>query len=683
MTYTIKNKMLNLEYLNNLNEKQKEAVSTIDGPLLIVAGAGSGKTRVLTSRIAHIISKKKAFPSQILAVTFTNKAAKEMQQRVSNIIKLKSSGLPWLGTFHSISAKILRKHAKAVGLNSNFSILDQDDQQRLIKNICKGENIDIKKISPNFILSVIDRWKNNGWYPEDVKIKSKDIFEKSILNLYKIYQTKLIGLNACDFGDLILHCVKIFEKNDDIREIYSKNFKYILVDEYQDTNKIQSKWLNYLSLEYKNICCVGDDDQSIYSWRGAEIKNFLQFDKMYSDTKIIRLEKNYRSTQNILTAASELIKNNENRVGKNLYTNGNEGELIYLDCFKNGKDEATGLGDKLEKLKKNYSLNNVAILVRAIFQTREFEERFLKIGMPYRIIGGIKFYERSEIKDCVAYLRVITQGKDDLAFERIINVPKRSIGDTTLKQINDFAKKNGYNLELASNKLIELNKIKPKTKIGLSTLLNLLNKWRNDFNKDKNHIKILQTILDESGYSKMLKDKKDFENENRLENIKELLNAMKEFDNLESFLDHVSLSTSIDKEWEGQKVNLMTIHASKGLEFDVVFLPGWEEGLFPHQKSIEEKGESGLEEERRLAYVGITRARKIVNISFSMSRFFQGDWIESISSRFVNELPETNIKKNDLFSNDDDNDQFDFNQDVDYENEIKSPGWIRYQKRLK
>ena len=683
MTYTIKNKMLNLEYLNNLNEKQKEAVSTIDGPLLIVAGAGSGKTRVLTSRIAHIISKKKAFPSQILAVTFTNKAAKEMQQRVSNIIKLKSSGLPWLGTFHSISAKILRKHAKAVGLNSNFSILDQDDQQRLIKNICKGENIDIKKISPNFILSVIDRWKNNGWYPEDVKIKSKDIFEKSILNLYKIYQTKLIGLNACDFGDLILHCVKIFEKNDDIREIYSKNFKYILVDEYQDTNKIQSKWLNYLSLEYKNICCVGDDDQSIYSWRGAEIKNFLQFDKMYSDTKIIRLEKNYRSTQNILTAASELIKNNENRVGKNLYTNGNEGELIYLDCFKNGKDEATGLGDKLEKLKKNYSLNNVAILVRAIFQTREFEERFLKIGMPYRIIGGIKFYERSEIKDCVAYLRVITQGKDDLAFERIINVPKRSIGDTTLKQINDFAKKNGYNLELASNKLIELNKIKPKTKIGLSTLLNLLNKWRNDFNKDKNHIKILQTILDESGYSKMLKDKKDFENENRLENIKELLNAMKEFDNLESFLDHVSLSTSIDKEWEGQKVNLMTIHASKGLEFDVVFLPGWEEGLFPHQKSIEEKGESGLEEERRLAYVGITRARKIVNISFSMSRFFQGDWIESISSRFVNELPETNIKKNDLFSNDDDNGQFDFNQDVDYENEIKSPGWIRYQKRLK
>ncbi len=675
--------MLNLEYLNNLNEKQKEAVSTLDGPLLIVAGAGSGKTRVLTSRIAHIVSQGKAFPNEILAVTFTNKAAKEMQNRVSNIIKLKTGGLPWLGTFHSISAKILRKHAKAVGLNSNFSILDQDDQQRLIKNICKGENIDIKKISPNFILSVIDRWKNSGWYPENVKIKSKDIFEKSILNLYKIYQNKLVGLNACDFGDLILHCVKIFENNEDIRQIYSKNFKYILVDEYQDTNIIQSKWLNYLSSENKNICCVGDDDQSIYSWRGAEIKNFLQFDKIYNNTKIIRLEKNYRSTQNILTAASKLIKNNENRVGKNLYTNSNEGELIYLDCFKSGKDEAIGLGDKLEKLKESWSLNNVAILVRAIFQTREFEERFLKIGMPYRIIGGIKFYERSEIKDCIAYLRVISQSKDDLSFERIINVPKRSIGNTTLKQINDFAKKNSCNLETASKNLIELNKIKPKTKIGLIGLLNLLDKWRLDFSKNKNHIKLLQTVLDESGYSRMLKDKKDFENENRLENIKELLNAMKEFDNLESFLDHVSLSTSIDKEWEGQKVNLMTIHASKGLEFDVVFLPGWEEGLFPHQKSIEEKGEAGLEEERRLAYVGITRAKKIVNISFSMSRFYQGDWIESLSSRFVNELPEENIKKNHFFNNDDESDQFDFNQDVEFENEIKSPGWIRYQKRLK
>ena len=675
--------MLNLEYLSNLNEKQKEAVSTLDGPLLIVAGAGSGKTRVLTSRIAHIVSQSKAFPNEILAVTFTNKAAREMQNRVSNIIKLKTGGLPWLGTFHSISAKILRKHAKAVGLNSNFSILDQDDQQRLIKNICKGENIDIKKISPNFILSVIDRWKNNGWYPENVKIKSKDIFEKSILNLYKIYQAKLVGLNACDFGDLILHCVKIFENNEDIRKIYSKNFKYVLVDEYQDTNKIQSKWLNYLSSENKNICCVGDDDQSIYSWRGAEIKNFLQFDKTYNNTKIIRLEKNYRSTQNILTAASKIIKNNENRVGKNLYTNSNEGELIYLDCFKSGKDEAIGVGDKLEKLKESYSLNNVAILVRAIFQTREFEERFLKIGMPYRIIGGIKFYERSEIKDCIAYLRVISQSKDDLSFERIINVPKRSIGNTTLKQINEFGKKNGCNLETSSKKLIELNKIKPKTKIGLIGLLNLLDKWRFDFSKNKNHIKLLQTVLDESGYSKMLKDKKDFENENRLENIKELLNAMKEFDNLESFLDHVSLSTSIDKEWEGQKVNLMTIHASKGLEFDVVFLPGWEEGLFPHQKSIEEKGEAGLEEERRLAYVGITRAKKIVNISFSMSRFYQGDWMESLASRFVNELPEENIKKNDFFNNNDESDQFDFNQDVEFENEIKSPGWIRYQKRLK
>ena len=465
--------------------------------------------------------------------------------------------------------------------------------------------------------------------------------------------------------------------------MYSKNFKYILVDEYQDTNFIQSKWLNYLAKHNKNICCVGDDDQSIYSWRGAEIKNFLDFDKIYENTKIIRLEKNYRSTQNILSVASQLIKNNQSRVGKNLYTNGEKGELVSLNCFRSGKDEAIGLGDQIEKLKKNYPLNNVAILVRAIFQTREFEERFLKIGLPYRIIGGTKFYERAEIKDCVAYLRIIYQSQDDLSFERVINNPKRSIGDTTIKQINEFAKKNKCSLEIASKKLIEKNLIKPKTKIGLNSFLNFTNKWRNDFNVKKiGHIKLLQIILDESGYSEMLKNKKDLENENRLENIKELLNAMKEFDNLDSFLDHVALATSIDQDWKGQKVNLMTMHASKGLEFDVIFLPGWEEGLFPHQKSIEEKGENGLEEERRLAYVGITRAKKIANISFSMNRFYQGDWIDSLASRFIDELPNENIEKNNFFEANQNKD-FDLNQDIEYENEIKSPGWIRYQKRIK
>ena len=675
--------MLNLEYLKNLNEKQKKAVLHLKGPLLIVAGAGSGKTRVLTSRIAHIIKDKKAFPNQILAVTFTNKAAKEMQIRVSNILKKEATGLSWLGTFHSISAKLLRQHASAVGLNANFTIIDQDDQVRLIKNICKSENIDIKKISSKYILSIIDNWKNKGWYPDDVILKKKDILEKGFLKIYKIYQLKLINLNACDFSDLILHCVKIFDKNSDIVKLYSKNFKYILVDEYQDTNLIQSKWLNHLTTHNKNICCVGDDDQSIYSWRGAEIKNFLEFDKIYKDTKIIRLELNYRSTQNILSVASRLISNNQSRLGKNLYTNEKDGELVSLSCYRNGKDEAIGVGDQIEKLKKKFSLNNISILVRAIFQTREFEERFLKIGLPYRIIGGTKFYERAEIKDCVAYLKIVYQNQDDLSFERIINVPKRSIGDFTIKQINEFAKINKITLEKASKKLIENNQIKPKTKIGLLSILNLIEKWRNDLNiKNIGHIKLLQIILDESGYSQMLKDKKDLENENRLENIKELINAMKEFDNLESFLEHVALATSLDRDWKGEKVNLMTMHASKGLEFEVVFLPGWEEGLFPHQKSIEEKGEKGLEEERRLAYVGITRAKKLAKISFSMNRFYQGDWIDSMSSRFIDELPSENIKNNNHFV-EDEVDDFEFNQDVEFENEIKSPGWLRYQKKIK
>ena len=678
--------MINSDYLNYLNNAQKEAVLYLDGPLLIVAGAGSGKTKVLTSRIAHIIKEKRAFPNQILSVTFTNKAAKEMQTRVSKMLGSAATSLSWLGTFHSICAKILRKHASAANLNSNFTIIDTDDQIRLIKNICKSENIDIKQLSPRFILAIIDRWKNKGYYPSEVEVNNKDIYEKTILPLYKIYQQKLIDLNSCDFGDLILHAVKILENYPDIRQIYTSNFKYILVDEYQDTNFIQSKWLNLLSEKTKNLCCVGDDDQSIYSWRGAEIKNFLEFDQVYENTKVIRLEKNYRSTQNILSVASDLISNNQNRVGKTLTTTMEEGDLVKLNCFKNGKDEAVGISDEIEKkLKKKYSFNEMAILVRAIFQTREFEERFLKIGIPYRILGGTKFYERAEIKDCVAYLRLIHQEKDDLAFERIVNNPKRSIGDTTLKIVHEFSKENNLSLESAANKMLEQNLIKPKTKIGLSFFLNALNKWRNDLNIKKiNHIKLLQIVLDESGYSAMLKNKKDLDNENRLENIKELLSAMKEFENLESFLEHVSLATSIDQEWDGEKINMMTMHAAKGLEFDVVFLPGWEEGLFPHQKSIEEKGQNGLEEERRLAYVGITRAKKKAIISFSMNRFYQGDWIDSMASRFIDELPEKNIEKNSFFEEEVDDDQdFDFNQDFEIDEGTRSPGWIRYQKRIK
>ena len=678
--------MVNSDYFKNLNDAQKEAVLSLDGPLLIVAGAGSGKTKVLTSRIAHIIKNKKAFPNQILAVTFTNKAAKEMQNRVSKILGSSAVGLSWLGTFHSICAKLLRKHASAVNLNSNFTIVDTDDQIRLIKNICKAENIDVKQISPRYIISVIDKWKNKGFYPSEVRINSKDIYEKTILPVYKIYHQKLIELNACDFGDLILHSVKILEKNEDIRNIYSKNFKYILVDEYQDTNFIQSRWLNLLAEKNKNICCVGDDDQSIYSWRGAEIKNFLEFDKIYQNTKVIRLEHNYRSTKNILSVASSLISNNQNRVGKTLKSTMDEGDLIKLNCFKNGKDEAIGISDEVEKLKRKYSLNKIVILVRAIFQTREFEERFLKIGMPYRILGGIKFYERSEIKDCVAYLRLIYQEKDDLAFERIVNSPKRSIGESTIKLIHQYSKDNKMSLESSARKMVAQNLIKPKAKLGLSLFLDLIFKWRNDLKIKKfNHIKLLQILLDESGYSAMLKNKKDLENENRLENIKELLSAMKEFDNLESFLDHVSLATSIDQDWEGEKINMMTMHAAKGLEFDIVFLPGWEEGLFPHQKSIEEKGHNGLEEERRLAYVGITRAKKNAIISFSMNRFYQGDWIDSMASRFIDELPENNLEKNSYFNETNETfDEFEFNQDFELDNDSKrSPGWIRYQKRIK
>jgi len=669
-------------YLVHLNKNQKEAIIDLEGPCLIVAGAGSGKTRVLTSRVVHIIKEKKAWPNQILCVTFTNKAAREMQNRIANFLKEKQTSIPWLGTFHSVSAKLLRRHAEAVGLNSRFTIIDQEDQLRLIKNICKAENIDIKKIAPQFILAFINQWKNKGLLPKDVVVKKGLPLENAILKVYKFYQERLKILNSCDFGDLILHCVTMFENNPDILELYLKNFKYILVDEYQDSNHIQSKWLNLLAKKNNNICCVGDDDQSIYSWRGAEIKNFLNFNKTYKNTKIIKLEQNYRSTQNILSAASGLISKNNDRLGKKLWTDGKDGELIKLTCYKNGREEATGISDIIEqKLKKKYSLNSISILVRAIFQTREFEERFLKIGMGYRVIGGTKFYERAEIKDSVAFLRIVNQKNDDLAFERIINVPKRSVGDSTIKQLYDWARKNKKSLEDSAVELLQLNKIKPKAKLGLVKILNLFNKWRLDL-KEKKHYELMEIILDESGYSKMLKDKKDLENEGRLENLKELIRGMHDFDNLQGFLEHVALATSIDQDWDGKKVNLMTMHAAKGLEFDAVFLPGWEEGLFPHQKSLEEKGDLALEEERRLAYVGLTRAKKESFISFVMSRFYRGDWVESLASRFIDELPEENIKKEEI--KEQNHEDFFFNQDVDYNDGIRSPGWARLQsKKLK
>tara|TARA_B100002052_G_scaffold258791_1_gene250991 strand:- start:23224 stop:25335 length:2112 start_codon:yes stop_codon:yes gene_type:complete len=670
-------------FLEELNEEQKAAVLYTDGPTLVVAGAGSGKTKVLTSKLAHLVDQKKAWSNQILCVTFTNKAAKEMRDRVLKILGGKINSLSWLGTFHAISVKFLRRHAEAVGLKSNFTIIDTEDQRKLVRNILKAENIDAKKISPQFILAFIDRWKNKGLLPDEVKISRKELMENQILKVYKIYQNKIKDLNSCDFGDLILYCVKLFEKNPNIRKIYTNNFKYILVDEYQDTNFIQNKWLNLIVNENQNICCVGDDDQSIYSWRGAEIKNFLSFDKVYSNCKIFRLEQNYRSTKNILDTASYLIGHNKDRLGKKLWSEGEKGEPVKLNCYKNGKEEARGVGNIIEEnLKNKNSLNDIAILVRAIYQTREFEERFLKIGINYRIIGGIKFYERAEVKDAVCYLRIVNQKFDDLAFERIINIPKRGLGDSTLKQIHQFSLKNKTCLEDSANKILELDQFKPKVKSAVKNLLGLIKKWRNDLHKTK-HFDLLKLILDESGYSEMLKNKKDLENENRIENLKELLRAMHDYDNLQGFLEHVALATSIDQNWEDEKVNVMTMHAAKGLEFETVFLPGWEEGLFPHQKSLEEKGDFALEEERRLAYVGITRAKKMAYISFANQRLWHGDWIDSLPSIFLSELPEESLQKNEEPIKDI-SDDFDFNQDeiFDENDEYRSPGWARLKKKL-
>ena len=671
------------DFLKQLNNEQRSAVLNTEGPTLVVAGAGSGKTKVLTSRLAHILNEKKAWPNQILCVTFTNKAAKEMRDRVLKNLDGKLNSLSWLGTFHAISVKFLRRHAGAVGLKSNFTILDTEDQKKLIRNISKSENIDAKKISPQFILALIDQWKNKGLLPDEVKTSRKNIFENQILKVYKIYQNKIRDLNSCDFGDLIMYCVKLFEKNPDIRKIYSNNFKYILVDEYQDTNFIQNKWLNLIVNDDKNICCVGDDDQSIYSWRGAEIKNFLSFDKVYPDCKIFRLEQNYRSTKNILNAASFLISHNKDRLGKKLWTESHQGNLVKLNCYKNGKEEARSVGNIIEEnVKENNSLNDIAILVRAIYQTREFEERFLKIGINYRIIGGIKFYERAEVKDAVCYLRIVSQKFDDLAFERILNTPKRGLGDATLKQLHEYSSKNKICLEDSARKLLEINQFRPKVKLLVKQILDLIDKWRSDLKKNK-HYDLLKIILDESGYSAMLKNKKDIDNEDRIENLKELLRAMNDYDNLQGFLEHVALATSIDQEWDDERINIMTMHASKGLEFDTVFLPGWEEGLFPHQKSLEEKGDFALEEERRLAYVGVTRAKKNAFISFAIQRVWHGEWMDSMPSRFISELPEEGVEKNDEPVKEL-NDDYDFNQDklFDQNEEYRSPGWERLKKKL-
>ncbi len=673
-------------YLNSLNNQQKLAVTSTEGPLQILAGAGSGKTKVLTSRIAHLIHEKKCFGQQILCVTFTNKAANEMRERVINLVNSKSTAFPWLGTFHSICNKMLRRNAEAVGLKSNFTIIDTLDQIKLIKNILEAENIDIKKNPPKQIAYFIDQWKNKAQLPEDIILKNQEFNLDNALKVYKIYQKRLQIMNCVDFGDLILHVVTILKNFDDIKKIYQKNFKYILVDEFQDTNYIQNLWLQLLTAESKNICVVGDDDQSIYSWRGAEVKNILKFKKNFKNTFTIKLEQNYRSTENILNSATSLISNNKDRLIKDIWSDLGKGDKVNINSYFDGNSEANEISNIIEqKLSKKYKLNTISILVRAAFQTREFEERFIKIGLPYRIIGGLKFYERSEIKDALAYLRLLNQSSDDISFERIINTPRRSIGDNSVKKIHAYARQKGLSLFDASQEILRENILKPKTVQSLKLFIISIMSWKKNL-ETLDHITLLETVLDESGYTSMLKNEKTPEAEAKLENLKELKSSMKNYVSLNEFLENISLQTAIDEKWDGEKINIMTIHSAKGLEFDAVFLPGWEEGLFPHQKSIDEKGTEGIEEERRLAYVAITRAKRELYISFANQRKFYGrqndnyDFYSSLQSRFIDEIDNEFVE---IFINENEEKDFIFDQDYNIENKKNSPGWNRLKNNIK
>ena len=672
-------------YLNSLNNQQKLAVTSTEGPLQVLAGAGSGKTKVLTTRIVHLIQEKKCFGQQILCVTFTNKAANEMRERVVNLVNSKSVAFPWLGTFHSICNKMLRRNAEAVGLKSNFTIIDTLDQIKLIKKILEAENIDIKKNPPKQIAYYIDQWKNKALLPQDIKLKNKEFNLINGLNVYKIYQQRLKIMNCVDFGDLILHVVTILKKFEDIKKIYKKNFKYILVDEFQDTNYVQNLWLKLLTNEKNNICVVGDDDQSIYSWRGAEVKNILEFKETFDNLETVKLEQNYRSTENILNSATSLISNNEDRLNKKIWSDLGEGEKVKIKSYFDGLSEASGVSDIIEQnLSKKFKLNSISILVRASFQTREFEERFIKIGLPYRIIGGTKFYERSEIKDALAYLRLINQSNDDLSFERIINTPKRAIGDSSVKKIYEFARKKELSLLDASQEILKENILKPKTVQNLKTFIVNIISWKQK-SESIDHVSLLETVLDESGYSSMLRNEKTPEADSKLENLKELKSSMKSYSSLNEFLENISLQTAIDEKWDGEKINIMTIHSAKGLEFDAVFLPGWEEGLFPHQKSIDEKGVEGIEEERRLAYVAITRAKKELYLSFANQRKFYGrqndnyDFYSSLQSRFIDEIDE---KFTEISIDESKDDDFIFDQDFNIESKKNSPGWKRLKNNI-
>ena len=638
-------------HFSELNDAQKEAVETVNGPLLVLAGAGTGKTRVLTSRLSYILQNKIAHPSEICTVTFTNKAANEMRMRVEKMIGNSIAGW-WLGTFHSLAARILRANAELVNLKNTFTIIDTDDQIRLIKQILSLENIDEKRWPARSLLSIIQRWKDMGLNPIDVKDafhSGTDFANNQAIKLYKLYQNRLITLNAADFGDLLLHVITIFQRNSDIKSLYQNKFKYILVDEFQDTNASQYFWLKSLAEKHKNLCAVGDDDQSIYSWRGADVSNILNFEKDFQNTKTIRLEENYRSTGNILAAASGLISKNQSRLGKTLWTEGDIGNLINIRTVYDGKEEAESISDEIEAYQRNNnSINDVAILVRAGFQTRTFEERFLKIGLPYQVVGGLRFYERLEIRDAIAYLRLINSSDDQLAFERIINKPKRGLGDKTIRQIEQYSRSSKLNLEMAARKLSETDELSSKASSTIRLFSKNLDKWRIDL-VDKKLGELVEIVLEESGYIEMLKKDRSIEAPGRLDNLKELVNAINEFESLQNFLEHIQLVMEGANNQEIETAKIMTLHAAKGLEFPLVFLPGWEEGLFPNQRSIDENGESGLEEERRLAYVGITRAKSDLWIFNANSRLTHGQWIDCIPSRFLDELPEKNINR--FFSN--------------------------------
>ena len=663
-------------YLDLLNNHQIKAVTNTEGAFLVLAGAGSGKTRVLTIRIFHLLIEKKAFPGQILAVTFTNKAASEMKSRVSSLLNKEIDSM-WIGTFHALSARILRKHSELVGLKNNFVIIDSDDQLKLIKKICELENINTEEKNPKYFLNAINNLKNKGIFTNDLNKKMSKKNDNDLWKIYKIYQSELLRLNCADFGDLILQCIRIFKENKSILKMYQNLFRYILVDEYQDINNVQQLWLEYLYEENRNICCVGDDDQSIYSWRGANIDNILKFNKYFANPTIIRLEQNYRSTQNILNCASSLIKNNDGRYGKKLWSNNLEGEKTSVNGFWETKEEAIFVSDEIEKLiSKKSRLSEIAILFRVSAHTRSFEERFINLGMPYKIIGGLRFYERKEIKDIIAYLRIVNNLDDDLAYERIINVPKRGVGKTTLSKINEISRKENISMFEGSKILVGSNNSKANFELNL--LINKIIKWHK-IKKDIDHIDLTQLILEDSSYLEYLeKEEKNLKNPeslNRIDNIKEFIESLKDFENLEGFLDHVSLVMENIANTHKETISLMTIHSAKGLEFDYVFLAGWEEGVFPNKKSIEEVGKSGLEEERRLAYVAMTRARKKLNITYvNQNRYSYASHDYNMPSRFIEELPKEMIELNnsDYFNND--NFVSNFLENKHQEDEILTPG---------